>query len=375
MNRDERMKLMLIVGARPQIIKSAPVIHEALKRSEIEFQLVHTGQHYDYEMSKVFFGELGLPDPLVNLGVGSGAHAFQTGKMLMGLGKTIQGFKPGMVVVPGDTNSTLAGALAAVKLQVPVGHMEAGARSYDMRMPEEVNRRLTDHCSTVLFAPTKKCVETLIGEGIPRPYIELSGDTMYDALLEHMNYAEKTDTLRKLDLTSEEYAVLTLHRPETVDTLEKLEAILKALASMESLPIVFPVHPRTRQRLEAVKAMKRKAAVEHIKLVEPVGYHEMLQLTKHAEMVFTDSGGLQKEAFWLHTPCITLRNVTEWTETVDLGANVLVGSDPRKIVNASRKIMDTKKVKAKLEKLRNPFGDGHASRKIVDFILKRGWQS
>jgi len=372
MNRDERMKLMLIIGARPQIIKSAPIIHEAQKRKEIVFQLVHTGQHYDFEMSKIFFGELDLPDPVVNLGVGSGTHAFQTGKMMIELEKTIENLKPDMVMVPGDTNSTLAGALTAVKLQVPVSHVEAGARSYDMRMPEEVNRRLTDHCSTLLFASTRNCVEKLREEGIEKQQIKLSGDTMYDALLEHIGRSEKTGILKKMNLQSEEYAVLTLHRPENVDIPERLERIFKALASLRNLLIVFPVHPRTRQRLESLKIMQQKAAVEHIKLVEPLGYHEMLQLTKHAKMIFTDSGGLQKEAFWLHTPCITLRDTTEWTETIALGANVLVGSNPQKIIRAAEKIMKTKKGKARLQKLKNPFGDGHASKKILDFILKRG---
>jgi UDP-N-acetylglucosamine 2-epimerase len=366
------MKLMLIVGARPQIIKSAPIVHEALKRNEIEFQLVHTGQHYDFEMSKIFFGELDLPDPVVNLGVGSGTHAFQTGKMMIELEKTIENLKPDMVIVPGDTNSTLAGALAAIKLQVPVSHVEAGARSYDMRMPEEVNRRLTDHCSTFLFAPTRNCVEKLRGEGINKQQIKLSGDTMYDALLQHIGRSEKTDMLKKMHLRSEEYAALTLHRPENVDTAEKLEKILGALSSLKSLPIVFPVHPRTRQRLESLKLMQQKKAVERIKLVEPLGYHEMLQLTKHAKMVFTDSGGLQKEAFWLHTPCITLRDTTEWTETINLGANILVGSDPQKIISAAERIIKAKKAKAKLKQLGNPFGDGHASKKILNCIMKRG---
>jgi UDP-N-acetylglucosamine 2-epimerase (non-hydrolysing) len=366
------MKLMLIVGARPQIIKSAPIIHEATKRSEIEFQLVHTGQHYDFEMSKIFFGELDLPAPIVNLGVGSGTHAFQTGKMLMELEKTIENLKPDMVVVPGDTNSTLAGALAAVKLNVPVSHVEAGARSYDMRMPEEVNRRLTDHCSTLLFAPTRNCVEKLREEGIKKQQIKLSGDTMYDALLQHIGRSEKTDMLKKMNLRSEEYAALTLHRPENVDTLERLEQIFKALTLLKNLQVVFPVHPRTKQRLESLKVMQQKATVEHIMMVEPLGYHEMLQLTKHAKMVITDSGGLQKEAFWLHTPCLTLRDTTEWIETIDLGANVLVGSDPKKIVKAAEKIITSKEVKTKLKKLRNPFGDGHASKKILDFILQRG---
>jgi UDP-N-acetylglucosamine 2-epimerase len=366
------MKLMLIIGARPQIIKSAPVIHEAQKRSQIEFQLIHTGQHYDYEMSKIFFGELDLPDPLANLGVGSGTHAFQTGKMMMELEKTIESLKPDAVLVPGDTNSTLAGALAAVKLQVPVAHIEAGARSYDMRMPEEINRRLTDHCSTLLFAPTRNCAEKLVGEGIPKQRVKLSGDTMYDAILQHMAKAEKTDILHKLDLKNEEYAALTLHRPENVDTPQKLQNIIKALTKLKNLTIVFPVHPRTKQRLAEVRLMQQKKLVEHIKLIEPIGYHEMLQLTKHAKMVFTDSGGVQKEAFWLHTPCITLRDITEWTETTELGANSLVGDNPQKIVKAATEIMKTEDAKAKLRKLKNPFGDGKASQKIVEQVLKMG---
>jgi UDP-N-acetylglucosamine 2-epimerase len=323
-------------------------------------------------MSKIFFGELDLPDPEVNLGVGSGTHAFQTGKMMIELEKAIEHLKPDMVMVPGDTNSTLAGALAAVKLHVPVSHVEAGCRSYDMRMPEEVNRRLTDHCSTLLFAPTRNCVEKLREEGIEKQRIKLSGDTMYDALLQHIGRSEKTGILKKMNLRNEEYAALTLHRPENVDTTEKLENILRALSSLKSLPIVFPVHPRTKQRLESLKTMQRKAAAEHIKIVEPIGYHEMLQLTKHAKMILTDSGGLQKEAFWLHTPCITLRDTTEWTETIDLGANVLVGSNSKKIIKAAKGIMKAKKLKAKLKKLENPFGDGHASKKILDCILQRG---
>jgi UDP-N-acetylglucosamine 2-epimerase len=366
------MKLMLIIGARPQIIKSAPIIHEALKRNEIEFQLVHTGQHYDFEMSKIFFGELDLPDPIANLGVGSGTHAFQTGKMMIELEKTIENLKPDIVIVPGDTNSTLAGALAAVKLQVPVSHVEAGARSYDMRMPEEVNRRLTDQCSTLLFAPTRNCVEKLREEGIEKQQIKLSGDTMYDAFLQHIAHSEKANILRKLNLQSGEYAALTLHRPENVDMPQKLERILKALTSLRNLLFVFPVHPRTSQRLESFKMMQQKTMSEHIKIVEPLGYHEMLQLTKHAKMIFTDSGGLQKEAFWLHTPCITLRDTTEWIETIDLGANVLVGSDPKRIIRAAEKIMETKEIKARVQKLRNPFGNGHASEKILGFILRWG---
>jgi len=365
------MKLMLIIGARPQIIKSAPIIHEALKKSEIELQIVHTGQHYDFEMSKIFFGELDLPNPLVNLGVGSGTHAFQTGKMMIGSESTIEKLKPDLVLVPGDTNSTLAGALAAVKLKVPIAHVEAGARSYDMQMPEEINRRLTDHCSSLLFAPTKNCAKNLFSEGILKRRIKLSGDTMYDALLQHMPIAMKSDILKKLELNDDRYAVLTLHRPENVDTPEKMKNIMRAMATLKELTIVFPVHPRTKQRLRAVKLTKQIEAEEHIKLVEPIGYHDMLQLTKHAKIVFTDSGGLQKEAFWLHTPCITLRDKTEWTETTELGANILVGSDIKRIVEVTRETMETRDIKIKLQRLKNPFGDGRASQKIVIETLKR----
>jgi len=250
------MKLMLVIGARPQIIKSAPIIHQALKKSEIELQIIHTGQHYDFEMSKIFFGELDLPDPLVNLGVGSGTHAFRTGKMMVGLEKTIEKLKPDLVLVPGDTNSTLAGALAAVKLKVPVAHVEAGARSYDMRMPEEINGRLTDHCSSLLFAPTKNCARNLGSEGIPKHRIRLSGDTMYDALLQHMPIAARSDILKKLDLESDQYAALTLHRPENVDTAKTLRDIMRAMM-MKELIIVFPVHPRTRKQMATSKLTKQ----------------------------------------------------------------------------------------------------------------------
>ena len=216
------MKSMLVLGARPQIIKSAPLIHQVLKDSEIELQIVHTGQHYDYEMSKTFFDELNLPSPLMNLGVGSGSHAWQTGKMMIGLEEIMAKQRPEVIVVPGDTNSTLAGALAAVKLNLPVAHFEAGARSYDMRMPEEVNRRLTDHCSRLLFAPTENCLNNLSEEGVPKDHVFLSGDTMYDALLYHLPKALKSGILDKLDLEIETFGVLTLHRPENVDDMKRL---------------------------------------------------------------------------------------------------------------------------------------------------------
>ena len=363
------MRLMLVVGARPQIIKSAPIVHEARKHGEIELQLVHTGQHYDFEMSKVFFDEMALPEPLVNLGVGSGSHAWQTGNMMIELEKTMIEHKPDVVMVPGDTNSTLAGAVVAAKLHVPVAHVEAGARSYDMRMPEEINRRLADHCSQLLFAPTKNCARNLGSEGFANKVVKVSGDSMYDALLQHVSAASKIDILRRLGLGSEEYAALTLHRPENVDDSKILGRIVKAIISLK-LTTVFPVHPRTRQQLAATSLLAKIQEAAHMKLTDPMGYHEMLQLTKHARMVFTDSGGLQKEAFWLHTPCVTLRERTEWIETTASHANILVGSNPEKISRAARRITEELDVKMKLKKIKNPFGDGHASQRIISEILK-----
>jgi UDP-N-acetylglucosamine 2-epimerase len=364
----ETVKVMLVIGARPQIIKSAPIIHEASKDAEVEFQIVHTGQHYDFEMSRIFLDELELPDPVVNLGVGSGSHGWQTGKMIVGLEKTIMELKPDLVLVPGDTNSTLAGALAAVKVHVPVAHVEAGARSYDMRMPEEVNRRLTDHCSRMLFAVTENCVNNLLKEGLSEDQIHLAGDSMYDGLLKHMVRAFGSHVVERLGLEVGEYAVLTVHRPENVDDPEALKDIVEAVIQLKELAIVFPVHPRTLERLKATGLLKKMKEARHVRLVDPVGYHEMLQLVKDSKLVFTDSGGLQKEAFWLHTLCITLRERTEWVETVELGANVLVGSDKEVIVRKVRECLAMKGLDMKLKGLSNPFGDGNASVKIVEAL-------
>lgn len=245
------VKILLILGARPQIIKSAPLIQLAEKDRDVSMQIVHTGQHYDYEMSKQFFDELRLPDPIVNLNVGSGTHAWQTGKMMIQLEKLLLNEKPHIVVVPGDTNSALAGALAAVKLHIPIAHMESGPRSYNMKIPEEVNRRLTDHISTLLFAPTENCCKNLLKEGINRKSICLVGDTMYDSFLLHFSHASKDKVLDELNLKTEDYAVLTLHRPENVDFPEKLRKIMETMLKIKDLVIVFPVHPRT------LKAMKK----------------------------------------------------------------------------------------------------------------------
>jgi UDP-GlcNAc3NAcA epimerase len=365
------VEVVLVVGARPQIVKSAPIIHEASGDTEIGFQIVHTGQHYDFEMSRVFFDELELPDPVINLGVGSGSHAWQTGEMMIRLERIIKKLKPDVVLVPGDTNSTLAGALAAVKLHVSVGHVEAGARSYDMCMPEEVNRRLTDHCSSLLFAPTANCRDNLLKEGIPTERVHLSGDTMYDALLRHLPKVAESDVLSRLGLAEGDYAVLTAHRPENVDDEEALRAIVRAVIRLSELVMVFPVHPRTKQKLRKTGLLKRFKRAEHVRIVDPVGYHDMLSLIENARMVLTDSGGMQKEAFLLHTPCVTLRERTEWVETVDMGGNVLVGNNTDVIVEKVREFLASGSLDARLKRSKNPFGNGKASKRIIA-VLKEG---
>jgi UDP-GlcNAc3NAcA epimerase len=361
------MKIMLVVGARPQIIKSASIIKEILKHREIELQLVHTGQHYDFEMSKIFFGELDLPDPLINLGVGSGTHAQQTGKTLIGLETAMEDLKPDFVLVPGDTNSTLACALTAAKLHLPIAHIEAGARSYDMRMPEEVNRRLTDHCSRLLFAASENCATNLLKEGLAESSIHISGDTMFDALAEHMSRLSENNVLGEYGAEEGQFGVLTLHRPENVDNPVKLVNVMRAMGKLQDLPVLFPMHPRTKTRL-SVEVLSKVEGKGNVRLIDPVGYHSMLSLISKARIVFTDSGGVQKEAFWLHTPCITIRESTEWVETVELGANTLVRAEENDILEKTKAILTTSGLKEKLRALQNPYGDGKAAKKVISVL-------
>ncbi|MEM1540395.1 MAG: UDP-N-acetylglucosamine 2-epimerase (non-hydrolyzing) [Candidatus Bathyarchaeia archaeon] len=363
------MDIILVLGARPQIIKSSPFIHLASKDKQIYLSVIHTGQHYDYEMTKIFFEELNLPDPVVNLNVGSGTHAQQTARIMLRLEKILQKQKPDLVVVPGDTNSTLAGALTAAKLHIPIAHIEAGARSYDMHMPEEINRRLTDHCSTLLFTPTENCTKNLLEEGIARKKIHQTGDTMYDVLLQQLPKAEKTSILEQLDLKPKSYALLTTHRPENVDNPRNLKNIVESTIRLKQLTIVFPVHPRTQKQLRKTRLHKMLERHKHVKITRPLGYHETIKLIKNAALVLTDSGGIQKEAFWLKTPCITLRENTEWPETVSLGANHLAGADKEKIVERANKVLsEREKIAERFKRLPNPFGNGNASQKILDAI-------
>ena len=352
------MKLLTVVGARPQFIKLAPVSKEIRKfATEV---IVHTGQHYDENMSDVFFDELGIPKPNYNLSIGSKSHGEQTGLMLAQLEKLIMEEKPTCVLVYGDTNSTLAGALAASKLHVPVIHVEAGLRSFNKKMPEEINRILTDHVSELLFVPTKVGVNNLKNEGIDTNVYEV-GDVMYDAVLQNTEKANCRYSLEKYNIEEKEYVLLTLHRAENTDHKERFESIIKGLGDVKQ-QILWPLHPRTKKYLNQYNIDLAK--YKHIKVTEPVGYLEMLLLMKNALRIITDSGGVQKEAYFMQTPCVTLREETEWVETVEVGANVLVGADTRQISEEGTNFSVCFNNKPDL------YGDGKASRKIAELISK-----
>jgi len=355
------MTIIIVLGTRPQIIKSALIVHEALKQG-LDLQILHTGQHYDYALSQVFFEELSSLEPLVNLNVGSGSHAFQIAEIMLRIEKYLIAQKPSVVLVPGDTNSALAGALASVKLNMPVAHLESGARCYDMKMSEEINRRLIDHCARILFAPTKNCEKNLEKESVMGKIYQ-TGDTMYDVFRSFSKKADKCDITDRLDLTGKEYAILTIHRAENVDDPEKLKSLLQAVQVAE-MKIIFPVHPRTKNRLKE-SGMSLDDAIIHT--TDPVGYVEMLKLLKHARIVLTDSGGLQKEAFWSKIPCITIRERTEWIETVEMGVNFVTDVDPTNIIQMLKYIRNNySEVKNRFG--RNPFGNGKASESIVTIL-------
>jgi len=397
------MKIVTIVGARPQFIKAAAVrraIHafnrpsKADSKKRIREILVHTGQHYDYLMDKVFFEELKLPRPDYHLGVGSGSHAVQTGKMLEGVERVLGKEKPEITIVYGDTNSTLAGALAAAKLNIPVGHVEAGLRSYRRSMPEETNRLLTDHLSTLLFCPTTKAVRNLSMEGIrngDKTVVKNVGDVMYDSILYYSQLAEKKSTiLADLNLVNLQsatrhaprrvhgspephmvqgalqispYYVATLHRAENTDNPSRLKSILRALREIgKDFPVVLPLHPRTKKMMRVQGLIKE---VRGIQLIDPVPYLDMLKLEKHAKVILTDSGGVQKEAYWFRVPCITLRDETEWTETIRSGSNVLVGTDSDSIVKETKRQKGGRLPASKTE----IFGDGKASQEIIQVLF------
>ena len=324
------MKVVSVVGARPQFIKCAPVSCEL--RQVAQEVLVHTGQHYDDSMSGVFFRDLGLPEPDYHLAVGSGSHGHQTGEMLKKIEEVLLKEEPDVVLVYGDTNSTLAGALAAAKLHIPVAHVEAGLRSYNRKMPEEINRVLTDHLSALLLCPTETAVENLRREGVTKG-VHLVGDVMYDALLDGVEIARRTSTiLDRLVVEPQRYILATVHRAENTDQPQRLEGIVTALVGLAKAGhrVVFPVHPRTQKQL----SLHSIELCEGVVQIDPVSYLDMVLLESMARLILTDSGGIQKEAYWLQVPCLTLRDETEWKETVQSGWNRLVGTDPHRILRA-----------------------------------------
>ncbi|SHK23605.1 UDP-GlcNAc3NAcA epimerase [Hathewaya proteolytica DSM 3090] len=348
------MKILTVIGARPQFIKAAAVSN--VIREKHEEILVHTGQHYDENMSHIFFEELGIPKPDYNLAIGSGGHGEQTGKMLIELEKIYLKEKPDAVLVYGDTNSTLAGALCASKLLIPVAHIEAGLRSFNMSMPEEQNRILTDHLSKLLFVPTNTAENNLFNEGIKKG-VHNVGDVMFDAILHFKKKAEeKRAFMESLDAYNEPYILTTIHRAENTNDVSRLENIITALNECNK-KVILPLHPRTKKYIEDYNLK----FADNIKIIEPVGYLEMISLEMNAEKIVTDSGGVQKEAFFMKKPCITMRDETEWVETVDNGWNIVVGTDKDKIVDGIVNFIPREEQKA-------VFGDGKAAVKISEHI-------
>ena len=353
-------KTAVILGTRPEIIKMAPVIR-ALENSDTEYFVLHTGQHYSYNLDGVFFEQLALDLPSYNLEVGSGSHAVQTAAILKGVEEILLRRKPDSVLVQGDTNSVLGGALAAAKLHIKVGHVEAGLRSYDKTMPEEINRVLTDHCSDYLFAPTEQAGTILKSEGIPENTVFVTGNTIVDALYQNIEIARRKSTiLSTLDIQPSRYFLATAHRQENVDNRERLTSILNGLRSVADFyhqPVVYPVHPHA---LTRIKEFGLDTA--GVVLIDPVDYFDFLILQNYSRLVLTDSGGVQEETCILGVPCVTLRDNTERPETVEVGANMLAGTDSENILECVRLSFE------RGGRWRNPFGDGTAAEKIVDII-------
>lgn len=350
------MKVLSIVGARPQFIKAFAVSREIRKTyNEI---LVHTGQHYDEELSDIFFQELGIPEPDYNLNVGSGSHGRQTAEMLEGIEEIIETEAPDIVLLYGDTNSTLAGAIAASKINPTVAHVEAGLRSYNREMPEEINRVLTDHASDILFPPSESAADTLKREGITES-VHVVGDVMYDSILWARDLAEEESTiLNRVSVEEGGFILSTIHRASNTDDPDRLEKIINALSNAP-LPIVLPVHPRTKSSLQEYGLWEQ--ATSELEIIDPVGYLDFVRLIDTSERVATDSGGIQKEAFYLDTPCVTLREETEWVETVESGWNILVGADQGAIEQGLR-------YGEFPEERPEPYGDGTAAKKIIEIL-------
>lgn len=348
-------KVCFILGTRPEIIKLSPVIRQCVDQ-KIDHFIIHSNQHYSQNMDNVFFRELELEPPKYNLNVGSGLHGEMTGKILTGVEKILIKENPDWVLVQGDTNTVMAGALAASKLHIKTGHIEAGLRSFDRTMPEEINRIVTDHISDALFCPTPKQADILLHEGIDKSKIFVTGNTIVDAVFQNLKLIKK-------NINQQKYFLLTTHRPSNVDSKANLTELLDAITDVSikyNYPVFFPIHPRTKKQIEIFNI---KINENYIKLMEPVGYLEMLALEKNAQLIFTDSGGIQEEACILQVPSLTLRDNTERPETVDVGATILVGHNKQKILSSVETMLNTPRT------WQNPFGDGKARKKIINLLF------
>lgn len=368
------MKIATILGTRPEIIKMAPIIDEISKRS-ISQVVLHTGQHYDEEMSDAFFRDLEIPTPDYNIHVGSGSHGKQTGLMMKGIEEILLDEKPDIVLVQGDTNAVLAGALVASKLHIAVGHVEAGLRSFDMTMPEEINRRVADVCSVMYFIPTEESAINLLAEGFSHKNLFITGNTVVDACFRHLEIAQKRGfeekSLKELDIENmDNILTLTMHRAENVDDKQRVTNIIEALKELDDMNIIFPIHPRTKNTLESFGLFDELDSLSHVHIIKPLGYLDFLLLTSKSTLILTDSGGLQEEAITLDVPALTLRYNTERPETVTAGGNILVGSDKEAILENARRILDDEDFADKMKNAANPYGQGDAAKSTVDAIEK-----
>lgn len=366
------LKVINVAGARPNFMKVAPIV-SAMKRRHAEFQplLVHTGQHYDEAMSAAFFRDLEMPEPDVYLGVGSGSQAAQTAAIMQAFEPVVVKERPDWVLVVGDVNSTLACALVSVKLGIKVAHVEAGLRSRDRTMPEEINRLLTDQIADLLLTPSQDGDANLVAEGIPAERIRFVGNVMIDSLLSQLPRAQQSNARANLGLGDKEYAVLTLHRPSNVDDSAAFVPLIEALAEIACrLPIVFPAHPRTRKMIDELGLTARVEQIKGLLVINPVGYLDFLQLMSSARLVLTDSGGIQEETTVLGIPCITLRENTERPITVEMGTNTIAGTNPAKIVAAAFRALENPPSKSTLQV--PPFWDGHTADRILDALIEKG---
>jgi UDP-N-acetylglucosamine 2-epimerase (non-hydrolysing) len=359
---------MLIAGARPNFMKIAPICQALKQNMGIDYNIVHTGQHYDENMSKIFFDQLDIPRPDINLNVGSDSHALQTANIMIGFEKVLNNYNPDLVIVVGDVNSTLACSLVASKLNVPVAHVEAGLRSFNWKMPEEINRVLTDRLSLFLFTTCEDANQNLIKEGIEKDRIFFVGNVMIDTLLKSKRISDNNNILQRLNLESKKYGVLTLHRPSNVDSIENLLSIFDAIYEIQKqIKVIYPVHPRTKKKIVDFGLEKKLDEMNNFEMIDPLGYLDFLQLMDNAQLMLTDSGGIQEETTVLGVPCITLREETERPITITEGTNVVVGRDKEKIIIEASKIINGE---GKIGKIPLKW-DGNAARRIVDILIQK----